>query len=442
MKRCGTCQAEIVLEAAHCPHCGAKQDAKTVMGFQGGPNAADVRAALAAAQKPAPAPAPAPRQDIGTAATLYETSMPGISLSGGDEEYASANIGPAGPPAHAPEASLPGFVPATFAPPDEPESLNLQLAGEPDLAAAPAWTAAAASQPAMAAPWPRTRMATSPAAAPGGTAVAHEVGAGGLRGVSIVFGLLLLASTLGPQAFPEDGSVTWGYRLLESIGDGGHATTHGALAIAGALAFLFGALPVPNVLRAIAATLAGLGPIIASIVVEGRFLPEGRNDAEINALLALAGYIVLPTGFIMRARHWPSTAARVVATLGTMLFVAVVTIPIRDDMPILSAVDMISTSRMLPVAITIFAVLLLGLSGLLTWLPQRMGAGAGWLAWVALAAPPAAVAAMIIKEAESVERVARLPAASVYPIVWLLALGALGAYGLAGLLGRFDAWRA
>lgn len=436
-----------MLEAAHCPHCGAKQDARTVLGFQGGPNASDVRAALQAQgaaipAAPVQAAKPAGPPDIGTAATLYETSMPGISLSGGDDGYASASIGPAEAPAHVPEASLPGFVPATFGPPDDPPESQLRLEGEPEPvgAASPSWASAAASQPAMAAPW-RGRLQTSPAAAPGGTGVAQEVGASGLRGVSIVFGLVLLATTLGPQAFPEDGSVTWGYHMLESIGNGGAAAIHGSLAIAGALVLLLGLIPVPNVVRAIGATLGGLGPIVASLVLDEGLLPRGSDDVQLNALLGLAGYFVLPTGLLMRARHWPSTAARVVATLGAMLYVAVVTIPIRDEMPVMTAVDAISTSRQLPVAITIFAVALFGLLGLLAWLPQRMSAGAGWLAWIELVVPPAAVVAMIVKDAPALEDLARAPGASVFPVLWLFALGALGAYGLAGLLGRFDAWR-
>ena len=171
--------------------------------------------------------------------------------------------------------------------------------------------------------------------------------------------------------------------------------------------------------------------------------PEDRSRLALTGqILALGAVYVLPAGLLVRSRHWSSLAGRLVATVGGLLFVAVVTLPMRDEIPVVTAVDALSTGRLLPVAIAIFSVLLLGLLGFFAWLPARMSAGAGWLAWIVLVAPPLAVIGLVAKETEELAVIARNPAATVFPALWLLAAAALGAYGLAQLIGRFDAWRA
>jgi hypothetical protein len=324
-----------------------------------------------------PAPSPAAQ-----AATMFmEGPRPGAPGSpqplGGPSPMQPPHGAPMGGPMHG--GSSPNYPPApapsAYPPPPGPmhggSSANYPPAPGPAYPAPPAY---------------------APPGGPGGTAIVpaptppylasqtaarmrpNDPFAGALPIVLIVFGVLLLAAFVVPLNTQRETFFWWDG--LDKM-PGKIKVMPLLLAGAGLLGVLLGAIPLSSTGRgAVAAALGVVGILYPAIALPEEFQWQGLSTA--------LGTVLLPAGLLLRSAYRDAALGRVLATVGAIAVIVPFLVPVHDQMPIQSYLDVLSSDAkgFLKVAAGMqIARVAIAALALLAWIPGPSEGGAKAIAW-------------------------------------------------------------
>lgn len=452
MKKCVACVKDLPDAAAHCVFCGVAQPAaarppvevaRTVMGY----SADDVRAAAAAAGRPATAPpvaAPMPMPTPGQAPTMMALQPP---PTGDGRTRTAPPLQPAQPqPARSPlsspaiampppGASMPFAPPApapAWSPPAAPEPApmlrpgrvtpsNLQGATIP-MEAAPVLQPMAVpvgvpSRPAEVAHGVPVRRQTA-------RAIPTEPNRTALRVVLAVFGVLLLGAFAVPVQVKPVSVFNWD--ALVASTSTAELVRILALVGGGALALVVALIPMPTVVRAVLAL--GLGLSVIGLQLGLGPTPEWQEVASI------VGTLCLVVGLLLRHDYTESIGARLAVTVGALTVLAVYLVPIHGEVPLAAAAGALGSNRTVPALLVLVPAVLAVLS-LLAWLGANTRAGAVWLAWLVLAWPVIAYGLTLLNTDRFEDLIAARPGTLV-GWVPLIAWPVLACYGIAAMVAK------
>jgi hypothetical protein len=269
-----------------------------------------------------------------------------------------------------------------------------------------------------------------------------EPWAGSLRGMMILFGLILIATvalplSLSPMAFMWQ-ILTTGASIQAKLWPL-------VLAAGGFLALLFGLLPVPTAARGIVAAIVGLLPFIVMVIVGspgggGRLPMLGGGDWQGYAILA--GLILAPTGLLIRSQYRSSGLGRLLPLIGCGVIIAAFVVPVGGSMPIVEMLKHFGSGGVAALLTNVWGLALpvaaaLGL--LMSLMPSSTSGGTGLFAWIIMSwFFGVMLLTMVIAPilgGGSVGGLAQSPA-GIAMILDFLAWPVLAAYGLATTFGK------
>ena len=409
MKRCASCSKDLPDAALHCVFCGAKQPqqpapmglAKTAFGYSpneaGGVQSpaayAQTLATPGAAMQPgypqqpqAPYPQPgypqpqAPYPQPGYPQPQAQHPQPGYPQPG----YPQPGYPQPGYPQPGYPPTAPAMAPTMMVAPPQAQPMPPQRSGpsQPPPRSGPSQPPPLGMagmgihaqnqitpQPLPASPSPFPPTAASRAGRP------IEPWRDSLRVVLFVWGVVTLVAFVLPVATHP--SLVFGW---DAILHGDTKTKLATMLVPGlgALALVFGALPMPVVARGLLAALLGLAGMAQPFIHHG--MPPWQELAQ------GLGLVVLVTGLLVRNEYCDSIAPRLLVTLGAVFAIVPFVLPDHGQIPlvnefkgVLSASGSDKVADLLPLALIVIIVI-----SLLAWMPGPATAGGKVFAWLVI----------------------------------------------------------
>ena len=245
-----------------------------------------------------------------------------------------------------------------------------------------------------------------------------------LRLVMLVFGLLCLVMFVTPVSANPLGFT------FDQISGGEISALIVTLlpAIIGIIAILFSVIPMPTQVR---------GGIAAAVMLAATIYPITlHGDPQWQQIVVVAPFLIVG-GLMFRHAYPAAMLGRVVTTVGTLMLLAPLLVPVGGDIPLVLMFKnaFAASGGALLVALVQLVPLVLAVLGMLiVWIPAPSLAGVKPLAWLMIMWGLVTALTKLIVVGHIADVVKAAPQASL--LGWLLsaAMLAIGGYGLAAAM--------
>jgi hypothetical protein len=196
-----------------------------------------------------------------------------------------------------------------------------------------------------------------------------------LRAMMFIWGVLLLGAFATPFT-TSPLSFSW---TLILDGAGTARLPPLVIAAVGLLSVVVAVIPMATVPRGVIAAVLGLAGVVVPLAL--------RDVPPWQALLAIAGTLMLIPGLLIRSEYRGSLLPRVLVTLGALALLVPVLLPEQGAIPLVSLfkalLDVPGSAKVGP-ALGVGFVVIVVLSLLFTWVPAPVTGGARLWAWLVI----------------------------------------------------------
>ncbi|MEO7731953.1 MAG: hypothetical protein ABIY55_13340, partial [Kofleriaceae bacterium] len=252
-----------------------------------------------------------------------------------------------------------------------------------------------------------------------------------LRAMMFIWGVLLLAAFATPLTTKPGLTFLWN-QILDGAGTARLPAL--VLVAVGVLSVIIAVIPMPTAPRGVIATLLGLAGILVPILLVG--VPPWQ------ALLVMAGTLLLIPGLVIRSEYLGSMLPRVLVTLGALAMLLPLLLPQNGALPLIGmfkqVIDLPGSAKLLP-ALQLGLVVIVVIALLFTWMPAPVNGGAKLWAWLIILWSLITHFSGLLLAGHLGDAIVSSPHAALVPWIY----GGLGAaylviigYGLASALGK------
>ncbi len=326
---------------------------------------------------------------------------------------------PSTPPAFAPIAPSAAAVATTLADPMVSPLAGQKVGQRPDPTGAPP-LAAGNFGPAVFQPSSQP----SRAALPLRLSTTADPFAKSLRLVMLVFGILCLLMFVTPVSASPLGFT------FDMISGGEISALVVTLlpAIIGVIGILFSVIPMPTQVR---------GGIAAALMLAATIYPITlHGDPQWQQIMFVAPFLIVG-GLMFRHAHPAAVLGRVVTTVGVLMLLAPLLVPVGGDLPLIlmfKAAFAASGGALVIALVSLVPIVLAIVGMLLVWIPAPSLAGAKIIAWLLIMWGLVAALTKLIVIGHIADVVKAAPQASLLGWILSAAMLAIGGYGLAAAM--------
>jgi hypothetical protein len=245
-----------------------------------------------------------------------------------------------------------------------------------------------------------------------------------LRLVMLVFGILCLVMFVTPVSASPLGFT------FDMISGGEISALVVTLlpAIIGVVAILFSVIPMPTQVR---------GGIAAALMLAATIYPITlHGDPQWQQIMFVAPFLIVG-GLMFRHAYPAAVLGRVVTTVGTLMLLAPLLVPVGSDIPLLMMFKaaFAASGGALVIALVQLVPIVLAIVGmLLVWIPAPSLAGAKIIAWLMIMWGLVTALTKLIVVGHIADVVKAAPQASLLGWILSAAMLAIGGYGLAAAM--------